>query len=375
MARNCHKSIYNGVAMHGLTPVYVYPEIIEEFGISGQITPEEISKAIAENPDAEAVILPSPNYYGICSDIKEIARIVHKSNKILIVDQAHGAHLKFFENYLPMSAEDAGADLVVNSIHKTLASFTQSAVLNVNSERVDLWNLEDKLQMTESTSPSYLLMGSLEIACDMLEKYGKEAIGNWQKNLCKFYDNAKNIYGLDIIHAGINMDRTKINLDMSKLGIDGHRLEAMLIENHIYPELVTGNIVMCMSGIGNTESDFDKLHQVLDKISKENRKENLSEVMTKSRSCLSGIFEKPVAADFRSNAMIRENIELCNAEGRICAGAIIPYPPGIPLVCSGEIITRGIIEYVSELLEAGDTVMGIGGGNCISVWKQSVNQT
>ena len=166
MARNCHKSVFNALKLGGIEPVYAKPEIIDEYGISGKVTADEIKRCLAKNPDADAVILPSPNYYGIVSDIKEIADVVHENDKVLIVDQAHGAHLKFFHKFgfgddMPQAAEDAGADISVNSIHKTLASITQSAVLNFNTERVDRYILEDKLQMLETTSPSYLMMRSI----------------------------------------------------------------------------------------------------------------------------------------------------------------------------------------------------------------------
>src|SRR5665647_1872789 len=137
MARNSHKSVFNALNLAGIEPIYAYPELIEDWKISGAITSFEIEEILRRNPDAEAVILPSPNYYGICSDIEEISEIVHKFGKILIVDQAHGAHLNFFNHYkiegFPLAAERAGADIVVNSTHKTLASLTQSAVLNVCS--------------------------------------------------------------------------------------------------------------------------------------------------------------------------------------------------------------------------------------------------
>ena len=182
MARNCHKSVFNAAALGQITPVYAHPDHLQKLGITGAVQPEEIRRCLDEAPDAEAVILPSPNYYGICSDIEKIAAIVHEAGKILIVDQAHGAHLKFFHKFgygdgMPLAAEDAGADLVVGSIHKTLASFTQSAVLNLCSRRVDRYVLEDKLQAIQSTSPSYILMGSLDLNADLLLEHGPEAIG------------------------------------------------------------------------------------------------------------------------------------------------------------------------------------------------------
>ena len=151
MARNSHKSIFNAVKLGDIKPVYARPELLEEYGILGEISKDEIKRLIDENPDAKAVILPSPNYYGICSDIKEIAKHVHDAGMLLIVDQAHGAHLKFYDKN--KAAENLGADIVVNSTHKTLLSFTESAIINVCSDRVDILELEDKIQYIESTSP------------------------------------------------------------------------------------------------------------------------------------------------------------------------------------------------------------------------------
>ena len=267
LARNCHKAIYNALILGDIQPVYAYPEMIDEYGISGEITPAEIERCLKENPDASAVILPSPNYYGICSNIPEIAKLVHAAGKILIVDQAHGAHLKFFSDCgynLPKSAEECGADLTVNSIHKTLASFTQSALLTYNTERVDHYVLEDKLQMIMSTSPSYLLMASLDINADILKHHKKEAIQEWYDALTYFYEEAAKIEGLDIIRTD-SLDITKINLDMSAYGITGAELEELLLKEGIYAELTTGNILMCMTGIGNTKADMEKILAALKK--------------------------------------------------------------------------------------------------------------
>jgi lysine decarboxylase len=187
MARNCHKSVFNALTLGGVRPVYAYPEMIEEYGISGAVSPVEIERLIRENPDAEAVIVTSPNYYGVCSDVKAIAEIAHRWGKVLIVDEAHGAHLHF-SDALPPSAVQSGADIVVNSTHKTLASFTQSAALHFNTDLVDQYILEDKLQCIQSTSPSYILMASMDIAADILDKHRGELMEEWIGNLNSFYD-------------------------------------------------------------------------------------------------------------------------------------------------------------------------------------------
>lgn len=382
MARNCHKSVFNALSLGNISPVYVHPELIEEFGISGEILPEEISRVIEENDDAGAVIIPSPNYYGICSDIKAIADIVHKAGKILIVDQAHGAHLKFFSKYrkvyeqegkkqyiLPKPAEECGADIVVNSIHKTLASFTQSAVMNVVTDRIDLNLLEDKLQAIESTSPSYLLMSSLDINADLLNNNGKDLIEEWSENLIGLYKEAEKIKGLNIINTGSNMDWTKINLDMSQCGISGHELENILMKKNIFIELVTGNIVMCMTGIGNVKSDFQTLLTVLKSISDQyfndshtkiiKAKDNFAE-LSKAIPKVNEIYEIPTEKKY---------ILLDDAQDCICASSIIPYPPGIPLICPGEKLSKEAILYVKALRAAGEKVMGIDEKNQIAVGR------
>lgn len=362
MARNCHKSVFNALTLGSITPIYAYPEIIEEYGISGQIRAEEIEKLLKENQDAEAVILPSPNYYGICSDIAEIAKIVHSRGKVLIVDQAHGAHLKFFSQYkvsnLPKSAEELGADLVVNSIHKTLASFTQSAVLNFNSDRVDRYVLEDKLQAIQSTSPSYLLMASLDINGTMLEHHGAELIRQWNENLDYFYREAALIKELKVMDLIENLDKTKINLNMSALGLSGGEMEILLMEYGIYSELITGNILMCMSGIGNTRQDFEKLIRALNEIAssrhsrprqgRADQKEN-----TQTPTCM---FEK---SELFKIPDIKLRIPLAESEGFVCSSSVIPYPPGIPLVCPGEKFTGEVIRYIQFLREHDEKVIGV----------------
>ena len=184
----------------------------------------------------------------------------HGHGAKLIVDQAHGAHLIFMERNL--SAELSGADIVIDSIHKTLCSFTQSAIVNVMSDDIDIDVLEENLQKMESTSPSYLLMGSLDINADIIEKHGEDLFAEWGENLDHFYGEAKKIKGLKIIDDEF-LDRTKINIDMSALGYSGYDLENIMIASGLYPELVTADILMCMTGIGNRREDYDKLLDVL----------------------------------------------------------------------------------------------------------------
>ncbi len=362
MARNCHKSAFNALNLGNIKPVYAYPEIIEEYGISGEITVEEITRCMDENPDAKGVILPSPNYYGICSDIEKIAREVHARGKLLMVDQAHGAHLKMFnklcnrkENVtreLPKSAEEQGADLVINSIHKTLGAFTQSALLNLCTDKIDKTILEDKLQAIQSTSPSYILMTGLDVNADLLEKQGSKLLDKWLENLQYFYEEASKIKGLKVLMPA-NMDYTKMNLDMGQLGIDGLTLEEMLMKKGVFSELVTGNILMCMSGIGNSREDYDRLLAGLKEISEEHELKDGSPKEGIDASIIGKVLE------MREIPTEKMWVDMDKAEGRVCASSIIPYPPGIPMICPGEVIDKEVIHYIKSLRTKGEKVMGV----------------
>lgn len=367
MARNCHKSAFNALVLGDIKPVYVYPEMIEKYGISGPVSTKEVERLLIENHDAEAVILPSPNYYGICSDIRAIAEVVHKYDKVLIVDQAHGAHLKFFRRFgiknMPESAEEAGADIIVNSIHKTLASLTESAVLNLNSNRVDSKLLEDKLQAIESTSPSYLLMASLDINTSIIEEAGAELFGQWAESLEYFYREAAGIKGLKYIDRVSGFDWTKMNFGFGELGIMGDELERLLVEKYgIFIELFTGDLVMCMSGIGNTPEDVKHLVAALKEIAEEHSGKNIVKPAQ-----VNGLRMPPGRLELCNIPQIRKSVPLSEAEGLICAASIIPYPPGIPYICPGERITAEAITYIRNLRIRGEKVIGVDERGCVLV--------
>jgi lysine decarboxylase len=373
MARNCHKSVFNALSLGGLEPVFARPASDREYGVSGAIPTAEIERLLAEYPDADAVILPSPNYYGICSDIRAIADATHRAGKILIADQAHGAHLKFFKTFgfgegMPPSAEDCGADIAINSIHKTLASFTQSALLNLNSDRVDRRELEDRLQAIESTSPSYILMASLDINAEILETRGAEVMRAWKENILYFREEAEKISGLEVMHSsgigceihrdGAAMDITKINLNMGALGIDGARLEKLLIDEGIFPELYAGDLLMLMTGIGNTRAHMGRTLRALERIAANDARPS---------SERNAPLRMPEPGKFHAVPRKTTLVSASDAAGRICARSIIPYPPGIPLACPGEEITPEIAQCARALRDAGEKVLGVDDLGRISV--------
>ncbi len=351
LARNSHKSIFNAIRLGGLEPVYLFPEILKNHGILGSVSPSEVERLLDENPEARCVILPSPNYYGICSDIKAISDICHQRNTVLIVDQAHGAHLRFMPEGYPKAAEDCGADIVINSTHKTLASWTQTAVMNVMSDRVDTGIIEDNLQILESSSPSYPLMMSLDVNADILldEEKREELFGEWTSAVEMFYERAGNIKGLRVIEDPM-LDRTKLNLDMSALGLSGNELEELLMDRGIFVELVTGNIIMCMTGIGTTREHIRKLLEALEDISSGR---DLTEIKEASADLITLNLERRGVPDEKEARPLGE------CAGLVCAVPIIPYPPGIPIACPGEVLTEELISYVKKLRKMGEKVIGV----------------
>lgn len=306
-AADCHISVRNGAALAGVETTYLDTRTIRpwqdkntgsavlsapgslsglngdradegSFSIPAGISAQDVAKALDADPLLDAVILPSPNYFGVVSDIRSIADEVQTRGKILIVDQAHGAHLKMFAGWddsLPLPAEDCGADIVIVSTHKTMASFTQTAVSNIMSDDVDAEVYEKNLLILESTSPSYILMESLAVNADIMEKHGSDLAASWRGDLDWFYDEVRRVSGIRVLtrdlvkHAAerIDFDDTKIVIDFSRLGIDGEQAEKLLMEKGIYPEFNTGSIVMCLTGIGNVRKDYGLLLDALLRIS------------------------------------------------------------------------------------------------------------
>ena len=394
MARNCHKSVFNGARLGGITPVYAWPEIIEEYGICGEVTAEEVERAVSEAPEASAVLVTSPNYYGICSDIEAIAEVAHRHGMVLIVDQAHGAHLPFMNKRL--AAEERGADIVIDSTHKTLASFTQTAIANICSDRVDLDVFQDRLQMLESSSPSYLLMASLDLNGQILEKHGRELMESWRENITYFYRRYKEIPGLSLM-THPSLDPTKLNLDMSAVGLTGADLEKELIKRGIYTELTTGNITMAMTGIGNDRSDYDRLLTALAEISERAAATAGTSSVTTSGEATAATPDRTTAAapsaslnyDTCGTCSLREierqanihkpetvrvpdkaeSVHYTEAAGRISAGLIIPYPPGRPIICPGEVMDETILRYAFVLRQRGEKVIGMTAEGFVRVGK------
>lgn len=327
MSRGSHRSAYSALKLGNITPVYLQPEMYEDYGIMGKINPEDVAEALDRDKDIQAVLITSPNYYGVCSDVRAIADEVHKRGRILITDQAHGAHLKLFEGFglnedLSVSAETGGADIVINSIHKTLGSFTQSALLNVVSDRVNQRLLRENLNMLQSTSPSYILMASLAVNAELIKSHGKELLGQWKENLDLFYKIIKDIDGVEVI-SGLDMDRTKLNIKVAGGNVSGKALDEYLRSKGIDSELYTGDILMAMTGMGNERSDYEKLLSALDDAT-----EIATDMPCKEKR---KAWKLPKPGPVKEHGNETEEIALDKCQGRVSAVTVIPYPPGIPL--------------------------------------------
>jgi len=348
--RNAHKSALMGLIISGAEPVYIMPELSKEWGIQGGIKPEDVRKALEKNPDCKGVMVVSPTYYGICSDLKGIAEVCHEYGAILMVDEAHGAHLYFSEE-LPDGALVQGADMCAQSIHKVTGSLTQSSMLHVKSQLVDVDMLEANLHIVQSTSPSYLLMTSLDVARYELAVNGSKLI----KNAVKLARNARKVIneipGMICVEdsligtAGVKeLDITRLIISARKLGITGFDLKKLLFDTYsVDVELSDYINVLAIITYANIEDDINRLLKALSDISKKYRdgKEITNEIFLPE---IPDYIMSPRQAYFKPHKIIPWD----QAKGKIAGEMIAPYPPGIPVVYPGELVTEQVWDYVES---------------------------
>ena len=358
LPRNVHKSVINALVLCGAIPVYVNPEVDNRLGISLGMEVSEVEKAIVANPDAVAVLVNNPTYYGICSDLRSIVKIAHAHNMLVLVDEAHGTHLYFGEN-LPVCAMDAGADMASVSMHKSGGSLTQSSLLHVGSDRVDLGRLEACLHIVQSTSPSYLLMTSLDAARYELALHGEEMLQRGLALAQMAREAMKKIPGITCVgeasrgKAIYNLDLVRLVISASDLGLSGYQLADRLYEKYkIGMELADDRYVVAVVTYANEESDMRQLVEALEDISRKMTGKNNVDVVNAETRLIPQI---PPMIDTPRQAFFKEKkrIPWREAKGKIAAEALIPYPPGIPLVNPGELVTEEIWEYMEEYRKKG----------------------
>lgn len=232
--RNCHRSVWSALIFGDIIPVYIAPQVHPKTGIALSISPEEVQRKLKQNPEIKAAIITYPSYYGTCSDIEKISKILHNENKLLLVDEAHGAHFVLHDQ-LPITALDAGADIAVQSTHKLLSSFTQSSMLHVGSNAICIERLEMFLSLLQSSSPSYLLMASLDFATKQAEKLGYKRwddIIKWNKNVYNEIKNKTSMIplGIDIIgkYGVVDFDVSRLLINVSPIGLKGIEVDQIL---------------------------------------------------------------------------------------------------------------------------------------------------
>lgn len=362
MARNSHKAAYHGVYLNKLHAGYIYPQIIENCGICGGILPEDVEKSIRENPDIKAVFITSPTYEGMVSNIAKIADIVHEQDKILIVDEAHGAHFQIGGSHFPKSAVSQGADIVIQSTHKTLPSMTQSAILHVCGERVDRRRLRKYLQIYQTSSPSYVMMAGMDSCYEMMEQQAEELFSKYAVLLDRFYEGAARLEKLRVISpkdmeglcAVKEMDPSKICIVTEGTSVTGADLYHTLLEKyHIQPEMTAGNYVLAMTSIMDTEEGFSRLLMALKEIDEKITVHGNHQDLLKN-GCPAQVRMSAQEADISK----QEAVLFAESEGRISAEYRYIYPPGVPILVPGEVITREIIELLTKYETMGLSVLG-----------------
>ena len=374
MARNCHKSVYNAVYMNELRPVYVYPEFSEETDLNGEVHVDQVKKLLEEYEDIQAVVIVSPTYEGVVSDLEAIAEIVHEYKIPLIVDEAHGAHFGF-HSYFPQNANIRGADVVIHSLHKTLPSLTQTALLHMNGRYADREKIRNYLHMLQSSSPSYILMASIDECIWAMDERREEIMDTYVERLQQTRERLKQLKNIKLIEAE-HYDRSKIVLSVKNLKntdgqvLNGKRLQEMLRSYHLEMEMASGSYVIAMTGPGDTQEGMDRLVQAVMEIDKSVLCEELSENdedHTIKNISYEMIPLEQAYSSFEAGRMEGESVKWNEASGRISLEYVYLYPPGIPMIVPGERITSTIVQKMVKYKEMGFSIEGLSQENYLLV--------
>lgn len=371
MARNCHKSVYHAVFLNELRPVYIYPEFDETMELNMAVSPEKIERLLEEHKEVQAVVLTSPTYDGVLSDIERISEIVHQKKIPLIVDEAHGAHFGFHP-YFPENANTKGADVVIHSLHKTLPALTQTALIHLNGTRIDRRKIRNYLHIFQTSSPSYVLMASMDECLRMVAEQGDVLFETYVKNLESKRRELKKLKHIRLLETE-EFDRSKLVLSVKDTILKkenrvftGKMLyERLLLEYHLQMEMAAGSYVIAMTSIGDTKEGMDRLLSALFEIDEELEKNSEEE----KRYYLPR--QEQVLTSFEVEGMRRmENVKSLSwkeSAGFISMEYAYLYPPGIPLIVPGERITKETAAMLVDYQNKGFSVEGISVENYIEV--------
>ena len=358
LPRNVHRSAINSLILCNAVPVYVNPDVNHQLGIALGMSVEQVKKAIEENPDAKAVLINNPTYYGICSDLKKITEIAHAHNILVLVDEAHGTHFYFGDNF-PITAMEAGADIASVSMHKSGGSLTQSSFL-LMGDKINSDYMRQIINLTQTTSASYLLLSSLDISRKRLALHGKEIFAKTVEmaeyarseinSIGGYYAYSKELINGDSIY---DFDISKLSIHTLPVGLAGIEVYDLLRDEYdIQIEFGDiGNILAYLSG-GDRKQDIERLISALSEIRRRFGKSKAG--------MLSQEYINPIVAETPRKAFYADKISLPLDEtsGKICTEFVMCYPPGIPILAPGELITDDIIKYIKYAKEKGCSMTG-----------------
>lgn len=383
VARNCHISVYNAIILGELDAIYVYPQYDDEYGYYKGISLREIKDAVEKNEsigkDIKAVVITSPTYEGNVSDIKNIAAYLHEHNIPLIVDEAHGAHFKFSCEF-PQTAVEQGADIVINSVHKTLPSLTQTAVMHINYGYVNVSKVKRYWNIYQSTSPSYILMGSIDRCMSIIEKDGEYLFENYISKLKILRNKLGQLKNIKLIDSD-DISKIVIGCDNAKKLYD-----ILLNEYGIQLEMSSLKYAIAMTSIFDSAEYYDRFYNALCEIDRRYNANNINNSANNNQNYAEryNIFNntssikkadiKVNIADFKNEALMSiakalnegdkngyDKIMMNDSSlyGRISAKMVYVYPPGIPILCPGEIISENVVNIISKAIDNGLEVVGL----------------
>lgn len=378
--REAHRSVISGLVLSGAKPVYMDCQFDERWGIPLGVSLEDAVKTMEAHPEAKAILLVYPNYYGVGVDIVNIVKEAHKRGLLVLVDEAHGPHLPFSES-LPIGAIEAGADLVAQSTHKSVGSLTQTSWLLGQGERINKRRITQMHQMLQSTSPNYIFLASLDMARHQLATEGKDLVSRTVELSLYLRNELHKISGVttmeytDIEERVANYDCTKVLIDAKELGLTGVVFERMLRKQHIEVELVQAHHVLVLITIGDTKASVDALIKAVQAVSDEVLNGSYAtdhgldgnfDVLSKD----SAVLPEPVVRITPRNAMYahREQVPLRDALQCIAGETIAYYPPGIPCVAVGEVISESVLQYIENRKALGYVPNGADDMTLETIW-------
>ncbi len=374
LARNSHKAVYHGVILGGLIPEYIYPQKIKGISPFGGYLPEDIERALIKNDKIKLVIITSPTYEGVVSDIHAIAEIVHRYGARLLVDEAHGAHFGFHEK-LPESAVSLGADLIIQSLHKTLPAFTQTAVLHSNCSDFNP-RIEKYLAVHQSSSPSYVLMAGMDRCISLLEENGQNLFERYLQRLDRIYETLESLKHFRLLDkdlvggSGYDLDPSKLTVLIKDGSMSGQELSELLYRRyHLVMEMASEDYILGMTSICDTEEGllrFTKALLEIDGDIEEERQHYNKAVIDRNRNQAPIEEQRQLQQEMTmlpSEAWEQssEEIDFSTSAKRCSASFVCLFPPGQPLLVPGERITEDLIEYILKMRQYGLKVTGLAG--------------